>query len=269
MLAKHIDPQHPSACDSSKLEEAGRESFDISDDRLSCRSSAVHCPRWCVAEEADSQSRIDLLSAGGYRMDGRRPLEIRSMEYKISPHRSSAASLVPASASAAGRPDGSAQVTQGLTSVCVYIYGPREPGRVSRAPTVRLDRAGIHVEMAVAPWGGIERRHRARNDRCSSSGDKCVYTRAHGCGHSYGRLCDGAHMWPSWFNASPGSQPDRAVGFALCHPRGAAAIGVEAASVIRDEMDAAMRYRTEKLAQAMSGARADSLAEEERMAQDA
>lgn len=98
-------------------------------------------------------------------MDGRRPLEIRSMEYKISPHRSSAASLVPASASAAGRPDGSAQVTQGLTSVCAYIYGPREPGRVSRAPTVRLDRAGIHVEMAVAPWGGIERRHRARNDR--------------------------------------------------------------------------------------------------------
>lgn len=46
-------------------------------------------------------------------------------------------------------------------------------------------------------------------------------------------------------------------------------ISVEAASVIRDEMDAAMRYRTEKLAQAMSGARADSLAEEERMAQDA
>lgn len=23
VLAKHIDPQHPSACDSSKLEEAG------------------------------------------------------------------------------------------------------------------------------------------------------------------------------------------------------------------------------------------------------
>lgn len=98
-------------------------------------------------------------------MDGRRPLELRSMEFKISPHMSSSASLIPASASAAGRPDGSAQVTQGLTSVCVYIYGPREPGRASRAPTVRQDRAGIHVEMAVAPWGGIERRHRARNDR--------------------------------------------------------------------------------------------------------
>lgn len=98
-------------------------------------------------------------------MDGRRSLELRSMEFKLSPHTASGASLIPASASATGRPDGSAQVTQGLSSVCVYVYGPREPGRASRAPNVRQDRAGINVEMAVAPWGSTERRHRARNDR--------------------------------------------------------------------------------------------------------
>lgn len=38
-------------------------------------------------------------------------------------------------------------------------------------------------------------------------------------------------------------------------------ISVDAAKVIRDEMDAAMRYRTENLVQAMSGARAELDAE--------
>lgn len=42
---------------------------------------------------------------------------------------------------------------------------------------------------------------------------------------------------------------------------------VDAAQVIRDEMDVAMRYRTEKLAQAMSGARQEPTADA--MAQDA
>ncbi|KAI3627295.1 SKI6 [Malassezia furfur] len=275
-------------------------------------------------------SRIDLLSSGGYRMDGRRPLELRSMEFKISPHMSSSASLIPASASAAGRPDGSAQVTQGLTSVCVYIYGPREPGRASRAPTVRQDRAGIHVEMAVAPWGGIERRHRARNDRrlvewasaIRSTFESVVHT------HIFPRsqidivvhvLQQDGGVLPTAINACTLALMDAGIPMAdyvtaltcglygstplldlnlteqsdlpfvtlAVQPRSGnvplmlldtrihierfsamVGISVEASKVIRDEMDAAMRHRTEKLAHAMRGARHELLGEEP-MAQDA
>lgn len=98
-------------------------------------------------------------------MDGRKPLEFRSMELSLSPHTATGESLVPAAASATSRADGSAQVRQGLTHVYACVYGPREPGRAARAPTVRQDRATIQVDIAVAPWGGAERRYRARGDR--------------------------------------------------------------------------------------------------------
>lgn len=87
------------------------------------------------------------------------------MELVVSPHAEATTSLVPTTATASLRPDGSARVSQGLTSVTAFVYGPREPSRVARAPNVRPDRASIHVEIAMAPWGGAERRHRARGDR--------------------------------------------------------------------------------------------------------
>lgn len=87
------------------------------------------------------------------------------MELTVSPHASATTSLVPTTASASVRPDGSAKVTQGLTSVTACIYGPREPSRVARAPIVRPNRASIHAEIAIAPWGGQDWRHRSRNDR--------------------------------------------------------------------------------------------------------
>lgn len=98
-------------------------------------------------------------------MDGRRPHELRSLKLTLSPHTVSGASLLSTSASAMGRPDGSATVDQGLSRVNASIYGPREPTRASRAPTVRSDRATIHVELMLAPWSSIERRQRARGDR--------------------------------------------------------------------------------------------------------
>ncbi|WFD35521.1 glyceraldehyde-3-phosphate dehydrogenase (phosphorylating) [Malassezia cuniculi] len=107
-------------------------------------------------------SRVDLLSAGGYRMDGRRPQELRSLEFELSPHKGMPA---PAFASAVTLPDGSAQVSQGLSTVCAYVYGPREPVRSSRAPSIRPDRAYVFVEMAVVPWSSMERRSRGKNDR--------------------------------------------------------------------------------------------------------
>lgn len=99
-------------------------------------------------------------------MDGRKPLEFRSMELSLSPHTATGESLVPTAASATSRADGSAEVRQGLTHVYACVYGPMEPGRAARAPTVRQDRATIQVDIAVAPWGAAERRYRARGDRC-------------------------------------------------------------------------------------------------------
>ncbi|SHO76193.1 Similar to S.cerevisiae protein SKI6 (Exosome non-catalytic core component) [Malassezia sympodialis ATCC 42132] len=110
-------------------------------------------------------SRTELLTAGGFRMDGRKPLEFRSMELSLSPHTATGESLVPTAASATSRADGSAEVRQGLTHVYACVYGPMEPGRAARAPTVRQDRATIQVDIAVAPWGAAERRYRARGDR--------------------------------------------------------------------------------------------------------
>lgn len=94
------------------------------------------------------------------------------MELSLSPHTATGKSLVPTAASATSRADGSAQVRQGLTHVYACVYGPREPGRVARAPTVRQDRATIQVEIAVAPWGASDRRYRARGDRYVS----CAHT---------------------------------------------------------------------------------------------
>ena len=109
-------------------------------------------------------------------MDGRKPLEFRSMELVMSPHTAATTSLVVSSTAAAVRPDGSAQVKQGLTSVLACIYGPRESSRVGRVPTVRQDRANVHVEIAIAPWGGNERRYRARGDRYVVRSGCLLYT---------------------------------------------------------------------------------------------
>lgn len=49
--------------------------------------------------------------------------------------------------------------------MCVYIYGPREPARSGRAPSIRPDRASIKVDMAVVPWSTMERRSHSKGDR--------------------------------------------------------------------------------------------------------
>ena len=98
-------------------------------------------------------------------MDGRRAQELRSLEISLSPHTASSTSLVPASAGAVGQPDGAAKVDQGLSSVLVYVYGPREPVKVNRIVSQRTDKASINVEVATAPWGSTEWRHRSHGER--------------------------------------------------------------------------------------------------------
>ncbi|PKI83288.1 Exosome non-catalytic core component [Malassezia vespertilionis] len=248
-------------------------------------------------------------------MDGRHALELRSLEIQLSPHTASTASLLPIGAAAMGRPTGSAQVVQGLTSVSAFVFGPREPGRVSRASAVRGNRAGLHVEVAVAPWGSVDRRYRSRNDRhivewanaIQSTFNPVIHT------HLYPRsqidivvqvLQQDGGVLPTAINACTLALMDAGISMSdyvtalTCGLYGSTSlldlnlaeqtdlpyvtmailprserlplltldtrlhidrfdamvgVSIEAAQVIRDAMDAAMRARTGKLLKAMNG----------------
>jgi exosome complex component RRP41 len=83
----------------------------------------------------------------GLRHDARRPYELRSLSFQLLPH---------------PHADGSATVSQGLTSVQVVIYGPREPkSRSSSHP----EKAVISVEVGVVPWAQSGGAKKSRGDR--------------------------------------------------------------------------------------------------------
>ncbi|WWC59108.1 uncharacterized protein I303_101656 [Kwoniella dejecticola CBS 10117] len=90
-----------------------------------------------------SSSRIEILNDGGLRHDARRPYELRSTSFQLNTHPTA---------------EGSSTVTQGLTTVQVSIFGPREPRQRSQASH---DKAIISVEVGVVPWaqggGGVKR----------------------------------------------------------------------------------------------------------------
>ncbi|PWN53596.1 putative exosome complex exonuclease rrp41 [Violaceomyces palustris] len=92
-------------------------------------------------------SRLELLNAGGFRVDGRKQHELRSISIKLG-------------GSIEGC-DGSAEVTQGLTVVSASVFGPREP----RLGGQSHDRATINVEVSLSPWGSMERKRRNKGDR--------------------------------------------------------------------------------------------------------
>ncbi|THV02787.1 hypothetical protein K435DRAFT_568533, partial [Dendrothele bispora CBS 962.96] len=93
-------------------------------------------------------SRIEILNAGGYRSDGRRQYELRTISIDLSPQGSGA--------------DGSATLSHGLTQVSVCVFGPRE-AKV-RSQTFH-DRANINVEVGIAAFSSSERRRRGRGDK--------------------------------------------------------------------------------------------------------
>ncbi|KDQ53123.1 hypothetical protein JAAARDRAFT_39499 [Jaapia argillacea MUCL 33604] len=92
-------------------------------------------------------SRIEILNEGGYRSDGRRQYELRSITIDLTPQ---------------GTADGSALITHGLTQVLVSVFGPREAKM--RRETLH-DRANVNVEVGVAPFSTGERRRRGRGDK--------------------------------------------------------------------------------------------------------
>ncbi|KAL0568598.1 Exosome non-catalytic core component [Marasmius crinis-equi] len=93
-------------------------------------------------------SRIEILNAGGYRSDGRRQFELRTIEIDFAPQGSN--------------PDGSATISHGLTQVAVSVCGPREAKM--RSQTFH-DRANINIELSIAPFSAGERRKRGRGDK--------------------------------------------------------------------------------------------------------
>lgn len=100
-------------------------------------------------------SRLELINAGRLRLDGRRPLELRSLALEIGSSRTNLTSSV-------SHPDGCARAQQGLTSIFASVYGPRE----ARSRTSSLhDRAVVNVEVDMDAWSGRERRKRSKGDR--------------------------------------------------------------------------------------------------------
>ncbi|ELU39651.1 exosome component 4 [Rhizoctonia solani AG-1 IA] len=80
-------------------------------------------------------SRVEIINDGGYRADGRKARELRSITIELSPHPTA---------------DGSATVSHGLTTVNVCVFGPREAK--NRSQTMH-DKALINVEISEAPGG--------------------------------------------------------------------------------------------------------------------
>ncbi|WVW78828.1 hypothetical protein I302_100790 [Kwoniella bestiolae CBS 10118] len=94
-----------------------------------------------------SSSRIEILNDGGLRHDARRPYELRSTSFQLNTHPTA---------------EGSSTVTQGLTTVQVSVFGPREPKLRS---TASHDRAVINVEVGVVPWAQGGGGKRIRGDK--------------------------------------------------------------------------------------------------------
>ncbi|OCF76570.1 exosome complex component RRP41 [Kwoniella mangroviensis CBS 8886] len=94
-----------------------------------------------------SSSRIEILNDGGLRHDARRPYELRSTSFQLDTHPTA---------------EGSSTVTQGLTTVQVSVFGPREPKSRS---TASHDKAIINVEVGVVPWAQGGGGKRIRGDK--------------------------------------------------------------------------------------------------------
>ncbi|KAF8339660.1 ribosomal protein S5 domain 2-type protein, partial [Cantharellus anzutake] len=81
-------------------------------------------------------SRPEILSDHGFRSDGRKSTELRSLNLELASHTQA---------------DGSATVSHGLTSVLVTIHGPKEPRL--RSSSVH-DRATINVSVDAPSFSG-------------------------------------------------------------------------------------------------------------------
>jgi len=92
-------------------------------------------------------SKLEFVSPEGYRIDGRKPNELRKIKCKLGIF---------------SRADGSAYLEQGNTKVIAAVYGPRE---VTERRKVQHDKAIINCEFSVSTFATSERKKRTKGDR--------------------------------------------------------------------------------------------------------
>lgn len=93
---------------------------------------------------------LELLSDQGFRLDGRKPHELRKTQCRLGVF---------------GQSDGSAYLEQGNTKVLATVYGPHEV-RGSRTKTLH-DRVLVNCQYSMATFSTGERKRRPRGDRRS------------------------------------------------------------------------------------------------------
>nr|CAB3244002.1 exosome complex component RRP41-like [Phallusia mammillata] len=94
---------------------------------------------------------LELISDQGYRIDGRKPTELRQIRCRLGVFTQA---------------DGSSYVEQGNTKVLASIYGPHEPSSNMRSK-ISHDKCIINCEYSQASFSSAERKHRPRGDRKS------------------------------------------------------------------------------------------------------
>ncbi|XP_069477907.1 exosome complex component RRP41 [Ambystoma mexicanum] len=94
---------------------------------------------------------MELLSDQGYRVDGRKPGELRKIQARMGVF---------------AQADGSAYIEQGNTKALAVVYGPHEI-RVSRSKALH-DKALINCQFSMATFSTGERKRRPHGDRRSS-----------------------------------------------------------------------------------------------------
>uniref|UniRef100_A0A0R3QB38 Zf-Tim10_DDP domain-containing protein n=1 Tax=Brugia timori TaxID=42155 RepID=A0A0R3QB38_9BILA len=92
---------------------------------------------------------MSIISEHGFRQDGRKPHQIRNLNYKLGVY---------------SQADGSAYLEQGNTKVLCAVYGPYEPKQRSR---LLEDRCIINCQYSMATFSTNERKERPRGDRRS------------------------------------------------------------------------------------------------------
>ncbi|ELU00980.1 hypothetical protein CAPTEDRAFT_140943 [Capitella teleta] len=93
---------------------------------------------------------MELLSDQGFRVDGRKPNELRRIQCRMGVF---------------SQADGSAYIEQGNTKVLAAVYGPHEV-RGSKSKAIH-DQALINCQYSMAVFSTGERRRRPRGDKKS------------------------------------------------------------------------------------------------------
>lgn len=92
---------------------------------------------------------MDLLSDEGFRLDGRRPDELREVTCRLGVFEQA---------------DGSAYVEVGNTRVLAAVYGPHEPAKMGQRGGRLSDKAFINCQYSQAVFSTPSRKHRPRGD---------------------------------------------------------------------------------------------------------